>query len=179
MEIPQRKRLVYEMSIPIRWGDMDAMGHVNNASYFRYLETIRIDWMQSIGCVFWGQSPNSPSLAAGPKGATHGVAAKLVSDPKKHEGPVIVNAFCNFYKQLEYPGNVLLKMYASDPGGSSFESWCTMERPDNPGVVYAAGGATTVWVDFKAQKSRPLPDWLRAQVDPGSPHQVRGRLSPG
>ena len=33
---------------------------------------------------------------------------------------------------------------------------------------YAAGGAPTVWVDYKAQKSRPLPDWLRSQVDPGS-----------
>jgi len=137
IEIPQRKRLVYEMSVPIRWGDMDAMGHVNNASYFRYLETIRIDWMKSIGC------PPDP----------------------EGEGPVIINAFCNFYKQLEYPGDVLLKMYASDPGSSSFESWCTMERSDDPGTIYAAGGATTVWVDFKAQKSRPLPDWLRAKVD--------------
>ena len=29
--------LVYEMRIPIRWGDMDAMGHVNNTLYFRYM----------------------------------------------------------------------------------------------------------------------------------------------
>jgi acyl-CoA thioester hydrolase len=68
-------------------------------------------------------------------------------------------------------------MYTSDPRGSSFESWCTMERVDDPGVVYAAGGATTVWVDFQAQKSRPLPDWLRSLVDPGSPDQARGRLA--
>jgi acyl-CoA thioester hydrolase len=136
IEIPQRKKLVYEMSIPIRWGDMDAMGHVNNTTYFRYLETIRIDWMRSIGCDF---------------------------DPQG-EGAVIINAFCNFYKQLEYPGNVLMKMYTSDPGGSSFESWGTMERADNPGVIYAAGGATTVWVDFKAQKSAPMPDWLRQHL---------------
>jgi acyl-CoA thioester hydrolase len=140
IEIPQRKRLVFEMSVPIRWGDMDAMAHVNNASYFRYLETIRIDWMQSIGC------PPDPGA----------------------EGPVIVNAFCNFYKQLEYPGDILLKMYTSDPRGSSFESWCTMERADDSGTIYAAGGATTVWVDFRAQKSLPLPDWLRAQVEPPS-----------
>jgi acyl-CoA thioester hydrolase len=119
---------------------MDAMAHVNNASYFRYLETIRIDWMQSIGC------PPDPGA----------------------EGPVIVNAFCNFYKQLEYPGDILLKMYTSDPRGSSFESWCTMERADDSGTIYAAGGATTVWVDFRAQKSLPLPDWLRAQVEPPS-----------
>jgi acyl-CoA thioester hydrolase len=132
IEIPEKKKLVFEMIIPIRWGDMDAMNHVNNTTYFRYLETIRIEWMRSIGCQ---------------------------PDPSG-EGPVIVNAFCNFYKQLEYPGDVRMKMYVSDPGRSTFESWGTMERTDNPGVVYAAGGATTIWVNFPAQKSAPLPQWM-------------------
>jgi acyl-CoA thioester hydrolase len=31
-----------------------------------------------------------------------------------------------------------------------------------PGVVHATGGATTVWTDFKAQKSVPIPDRFRA-----------------
>jgi acyl-CoA thioester hydrolase len=137
IEIPEQKKLVYEMRIPIRWGDMDAMGHVNNTVYFRYLETIRIDWMRSIGCQ---------------------------PDPQG-EGPVIVNAFCNFYKQLEYPGEVLMKMYVSDPARSTFESWGTMERADAPGVICAAGGATTMWVNFPAQKSAPLPDWIRAYLE--------------
>ena len=136
IEIPEKKKLVYEMSIPIRWGDMDAMGHLNNGTYFRYLETARIDWMHSIG------------FEPEPSG----------------EGMVIVNAFCNFYRQIEYPGNVLLKMYVSDPGRSSFESWATIERVDDPGVVYASGGATTVWVDFAKQKSVPMPDWFRTIV---------------
>ena len=136
IQIPEAKKLVYEASIPIRWGDMDAMGHVNNTSYFRYMETVRIDWMHSIG----GQ----PDILS--------------------EGVVVINAFCNFYRQLEYPGNVLMRMYTSDPGSSSFETWATMERQGNPGVIHAAGGATTVWIDYKAQKSRPLPDWLRAIV---------------
>jgi acyl-CoA thioester hydrolase len=136
IEIPERKKLVFETTMPIRWGDMDAMGHVNNASYFRYLETVRIDWMYSIGCV---------------------------PDPKG-EGPVIVNAFCNFYKQLEYPGAVLVKMYASDPGRTTFETWGTMERVDQPGVIHAAGGATTIWVDFPSQKAATVPDWMRAIV---------------
>ena len=136
IQIPEQKKLVYEMLIPIRWGDMDAMGHLNNASYFRYLETCRIDWLHSIGC-----APN-------PQG----------------EGAVIVNAFCNFYKQLEYPGDVRMKMYVSDPGRTTFESWGTMERADQPGVIHAAGGATTIWVDFKSQKAVTMPDWLRAMV---------------
>ena len=136
IEIPERKKLVYTMTMPIRWGDMDAMGHVNNTLYFRYLETVRIEWMRGIGCQ---------------------------PDPKG-QGPVIVNAFCNFYKQLEYPGDVLVKMYVSDPGRTTFESWGTMELADQPGVIYAAGGATTIWVDFPTQKAVTLPDWMREIV---------------
>jgi acyl-CoA thioester hydrolase len=136
IELPEKKKLVFEMRIPIRWGDMDAMGHLNNGTYFRYLEIIRIDWMSSIGCK---------------------------PDPLG-EGPVIVNAFCNFYKQLEYPGDVLVKMYVSDPGRTTFESWATMARSDAPEVICAEGGATTIWVDFPAQKAKALPDWVRQIV---------------
>ena len=136
-EIPKTKKLVHEMVIPIRWGDMDAMGHLNNGSYFRYMETIRIEWFLSAG-----------------------IPVDLAGD-----GPVIVNAFFNFYKQLEHPGDVLTKMYVSDPGRSTFETWCTMERLDSPGVVCAAGGATTIWVDFPAQKSKTMPDRLRKIIE--------------
>jgi acyl-CoA thioester hydrolase len=31
-DIPDNKKWVFEMVIPIRWGDMDAMGHVNNTT---------------------------------------------------------------------------------------------------------------------------------------------------
>ena len=137
LELPAQKRQVFAMAIPIRWGDMDAMGHVNNTVYFRYLEVVRIDWLHAIGC-----DPD-------PRG----------------EGPVIVNAFCNFHKQLEYPGTVVATLYVSDPGRSSFESWCTLGREDNPGMVYASGGATTVWVNFAQQKSVPLPTAIRALFD--------------
>jgi hypothetical protein len=37
------KKLTLEMVIPIRWGDMDAMGTVNNTIYFRYLEIVRME----------------------------------------------------------------------------------------------------------------------------------------
>ena len=50
IEIPEVKKLLYEMRFPVRWGDMDAMGHVNNTVYFRYLENARIAWMEAIGC---------------------------------------------------------------------------------------------------------------------------------
>jgi acyl-CoA thioester hydrolase len=41
----------------------------------------------------------------------------------------------------------------------------TLERTDDPGVVYAEGGAKTVWTDFPKQKSAPMPDWLRVLIE--------------
>ena len=135
-DLPEDKKLTLEMTIPIRWGDMDAMGHVNNTIYFRYFETIRIEWFRRIGCV-----PNPAS-----------------------EGLVIVNAFCNFIKQFEFPGEVLARHYVAKLGRTSFETYVTMERTDMPGVLHASGGAKAVWIDFPKQKSAPVPEWLCALV---------------
>ena len=136
LDLPDEKKQVFDMVLPIRWGDMDAMGHVNNMQYFRYMETVRLEWMFKVGI-----APNPQA-----------------------QGPVILNAFCNFYKQLEYPGDVLVKLFVSAPARSTFETWCTLELTTQPGTIYAAGGATVVWVDFPKQQSAPMPDWLREVV---------------
>ncbi|NWG75828.1 MAG: acyl-CoA thioesterase [Rubrivivax sp.] len=136
-DLPEHKKLTHQTVIPIRWGDMDAMGHVNNTVYFRYMEIVRIEWLHALGG------------APDPTGT----------------GPVIVNAFCNFLRQLEYPGEILARHYVARPGRTSFETYITLERLDDPGVIYASGGAKTVWVDFPAGKSVPLPDWLRAKLE--------------
>ncbi|MEY4752665.1 MAG: hypothetical protein RJA44_340, partial [Pseudomonadota bacterium] len=86
-DLPEQKKLTFEMIIPIRWGDMDAMGHVNNTLYFRYLEIVRVEWLNALGF------PPAPG----------------------GEGPVIVNAFCNFHQQLEYPGDIVAKNYIANP----------------------------------------------------------------
>ncbi|HEY7401688.1 MAG TPA: thioesterase family protein [Actinomycetota bacterium] len=39
---------MFERRIPIRWRDMDAYGHVNNAVYLTYLEECRDAWAQSV-----------------------------------------------------------------------------------------------------------------------------------
>jgi len=37
------------IEIPIAWGEMDALGHVNNAVFFRYIESARIDFLRKSG----------------------------------------------------------------------------------------------------------------------------------
>jgi uncharacterized protein YceH (UPF0502 family)/acyl-CoA thioesterase FadM len=134
--LPTEVRRVHELVMPLRWGDMDAMGHVNNTLYFRYMEVCRLDWIFSVGV-----------------------------DPKlSTAGPVIINAFCNFLRQLEFPGEVRVTMSVANPGRSSFDTFHTIERMDEPGVVYAEGGARTVWTDYAAKRSAPMPDWFRARL---------------
>jgi uncharacterized protein YceH (UPF0502 family)/acyl-CoA thioesterase FadM len=134
--LPEDARRVHEMVMPLRWGDMDAMGHINNTLYFRYMEVCRLDWIFSVGV-----------------------------DPKlSTAGPVIINAFCNFLRQLEFPGDIRVTMSVANPGRSSFDTFHTIERVDQPGVVYAEGGARTVWTDYAAKRSAPMPDWFRARL---------------
>jgi acyl-CoA thioester hydrolase len=135
-ELPTDKKFVHETIIPVRWGDMDAMGHVNNTVYFRYMEIARLDWIFKVG--------GSTDLTG--------------------TGPIIINAFCNFLRQLTFPGDARVTMYVANPGRSSFETYHTIERTDEPGVVYAEGGARTVWTDYAAKKSAPLPDWFRQHL---------------
>jgi acyl-CoA thioester hydrolase len=131
-----RRKLVHTETIPIRWGDMDAMGHVNNTVYFRYMEQARISWFDGLGV-----RPN-------PRGT----------------GPVIINASCTFMKQLVYPGEVEVRTYAGKVGNSSFETWLEMRPSYDPETVYAEGAAKVVWVDFDKGKSIALPEKIRQIV---------------
>lgn len=40
---------VFTVDLPVRWGDMDAQGHVNNGVYFDYLQDARVDFLVAGG----------------------------------------------------------------------------------------------------------------------------------
>jgi acyl-CoA thioester hydrolase len=44
-ELPATARLVHEMVMPLRWGDMDAMGHINNTTVLPLHGSCRLDWI--------------------------------------------------------------------------------------------------------------------------------------
>ncbi|MGN6317542.1 acyl-CoA thioesterase [Trinickia sp.] len=132
------------MSMPIRWGDMDAFGHVNNTVYFRYMEQVRISWFESIG---------------------------MVGGADRGQGPVIVNASMEFLRQLHYPGDIVGRMTVGQPGRSSFDTGFELRRADDPGTLYARGAARCVWIDYAAGRSVPLPEALRARLE--HPHLER------
>ncbi|NUU03729.1 acyl-CoA thioesterase [Herbaspirillum robiniae] len=129
---PEQKLLHASRQV-IRWGDMDALGHINNTVYFRFMEQCRIEWLE----VAFG-----PTVAA-------------------DEGPVIVNAHCNFRRQMKYPASISVEMFAGQMGRTSVETTYVIRDADDEQIIYADGGAKIVWVDFKKEKSTALPDSLR------------------
>src|SRR5215831_14945661 len=44
-----RDQFIYWKTVEVRWSDMDAQGHVNNAVYFTYLESARVELIRKTG----------------------------------------------------------------------------------------------------------------------------------
>ncbi len=47
--LPDDARQLHSARYTLRWSDMDAFGHINNALYFTYFEQVRVDWLAALG----------------------------------------------------------------------------------------------------------------------------------
>jgi acyl-CoA thioester hydrolase len=132
----EERRLAHVERIPIRWGDMDAMGHVNNTIYFRYMEQARISWFE-----------------------------QLIPEDEvwQSTGIVIVNASCNYKRPITYPGTVEVRLLVGPPGGSSTPTFYELLVDADP-VPYADGAAVVVFVDMKTQKPARIPEGIRQRL---------------
>ena len=131
----EARRLAHVERIPIRWGDMDAMGHVNNIVYFRYMEQARISWFEAL----------LPRREAA----------------WKSTGIVIVNASCNFTRAITYPGTVEVKVFVAKPGRSSVATYYELFIESE---MYADGAAVVVFIDMQTQKPVRIPDDIRTKL---------------
>lgn len=126
--------------LDVRWGDMDALGHVNNSIFFRYLESARIAWYDSIDVPAWRAKPT--------------------------DGPGLVATELAFRRQLKYPAKIVVEVRTSRMSARSFSlDFRVVDAID--GTVYAEGSSTNVWVDYAAEKALPLPEPLRAVLRAG------------
>jgi acyl-CoA thioester hydrolase len=127
----------FRIEAPLRWGDMDAMGHVNNVVYFRLMEEARIQWFDRLGF---------STLPVG-------------------QAPILAHVSCDFVKPLSYPGLAVVSQTVERLGRASVEMSITIERADEPGAVYARGKSVIVWYDYGVGKSAPWPDSVRAAIE--------------
>jgi hypothetical protein len=54
------------VEIPVAWGEMDAFGHLNHTTYFRYMETARIHYFEKLDLP--DLTPWDPSSEPSPAG---------------------------------------------------------------------------------------------------------------
>lgn len=135
MSLP--RKLAHIARLPMRWGDMDAYGHVNNTVYFRYMEQARIDWIEQFG---------------------------IKVGPENGHGPVIINASCTFLMPLTYPGEVEIRTFIGALGRSSIETFCEF-RVVGDERLYAEGASKVVWMDVATGKSVALPEHVRRALE--------------
>ena len=134
----EQRVLLHSLTIAVRWGDMDALGHVNSAAYFVYMEQARVHWLASVGVEDIGTGANV--------------------------GAVIANAHCTFHRSIAYPAELEVQMHGGAPGRSSFESYYYLRDAGDNTILYATGSARIVWVDYTNERSLPLPEFIRRQL---------------
>lgn len=134
--IPENASPFYSFTMPVRWGDLDAYGHINNTLYFRYFEEARFQLMRE---------KNIP---------VHG---------ENH--PVVVTIGCTFLRPIFHPENLRVEIFISEPGRSSFMMHYRVFTESHPQSPSAEGYSKIVWVSSENGKSIPLPDHVRIWFD--------------
>ena len=132
----ENRTLVFHITIPVRWADMDVNAHVNNVRFFEYFESARLAWFEQVR----------------PRAKRDG------------QGLVVAQAACNYKRTIPYPETVRVNLYASAPGRTSFTTYYDLVSEANHRIKYADGQAVMVWVNRSTGKSLPLPDYARAAL---------------
>ena len=121
-----------EITITVRFGETDALGHVNNASYFTYLEEARIRFFESLGYNIDGDSWNF----------------------------ILASTKLDFVNQGFFNQVLTIKTYVSKVGNKSFELGHVISRSED-GELIAQGNAVMGFYDFGLQRSIQIPERFR------------------
>lgn len=132
--MPETPRLLHSLKLQVRWGDMDVLGHVNNAEYLRYFEQSRIEWLESLGYPTTG----------------------------KGTGPILLKASVTYLKPIVYPAELEVRLHAGRVGNTSFTLLSEIVNGREATERFTEGEFVIVWLDYDAAKAIPIPDRLRA-----------------
>lgn len=121
----------------VRWGDLDALGHVNNTVFFRFFEEARIALLDRVGL-------RAHRKATG-------------------TGPILAATSCQFRRPLGHPDQVTCYAGVTRIGTTSFTVEYVLKSAAHGGVV-ATGDSVVVHYDYQAQAKAPLPDAIRAAL---------------
>jgi acyl-CoA thioester hydrolase len=124
--------------VAVRWRDLDAFNHVNNANYLTYIEEARLQWLQNVPDWF-GESAT----------------------------PVLAASELNYRQPITWPANIHVELRCERIGNSSLTlAYCIVDAGDAT-RVFSDGRATMVWTNPATGKSVPLPPAVREAAGKG------------
>jgi acyl-CoA thioester hydrolase len=123
---------------PVQWGEQDALGHVNNVTYFRWAESARIAYFLKSGLM----------------------------DLHKAEriGPILASVANDYRRQITYPDTVHVGVRVTQIGRSSLGMEHRIISRQELAIA-AEGSSTVVTFDYRAGKSHPVPTHIRQAIE--------------
>jgi acyl-CoA thioester hydrolase len=123
-----------EVTLDVAWGEMDALGHVNNVRYIAWAETARIAFFEKLGM----------STRSG--------------DPV---GPILARMENDYLEPVEYPARVTVGIRAARVGNTSVTLDHEIWHAGSPERVVARGRAVVVLINYATQEKVRVPDAVR------------------
>lgn len=123
--------------IEIRFVDVDAFGHVNNAHYLTYFEQARVKYFDDI--MGWKYNWN-------------------------RQGIILARAELNYTEPLLFRDNIFVLTHCSRIGTKSFDlEYLIMKKNTNGDAIMAEGKTVMVAFDYGAGQSISVPEkWVDA-----------------
>ena len=117
-----------------RWGDSDAMGHINNVLYARYYESARSSYF--------------------------GQLLDMIFTNKMSEGIILADMKIAYLQQLHHPAEMTIGARVSQLGGSSlhFDAAIFVEGNNKP---ISTSRATLIWFDYANNSTLKIPQGIR------------------
>lgn len=125
------------LEIPVAWGEMDAMGHVNNIVYLRWFESARIAYFERIG---WLEASRADGI-----------------------GPILHSTQARFRAPVQWPDTITVRTRVTELEEDRFTMLYEV-RSHALGRVAADGSGMVVCYDYRQGVKVPLPAPLRARI---------------
>jgi acyl-CoA thioester hydrolase len=125
------------LRFPLHWGEMDALGHVNNTCYLRWFESARIETFRRVGRI----AVNAP----------------------RGLGPILATTTCDYLRPIVWPAEIVVGARVTKVGTTSVTMAYAVWRADEPAPC-ARGTSVIVLVDYGTGAKVPVPDDLRERL---------------
>jgi acyl-CoA thioester hydrolase len=129
---------IFSTNIDVRFRDLDALGHVNNAVFFTYFEEGRKKFSKKFF---------------------------KVSDPSDFRF-IMAHIRCDYLKPVLFVDKVTLHMWVKDIGTKSFAFEYKLVHQSDESIVYATGESVQVCYDYKKNQSMAVSDEIKEKLIP-------------